>query len=116
MKRNYVIGILLATLAFAGPARLAAQDNGPGSPIILLIPDGETVYDTLNQVTWLTDSNLPATDRFGLALCNPLVAPPPGEACVNASGSMNYASATAWVLAMNAARYLGHSDWQLPTT
>jgi hypothetical protein len=29
---------------------------------------------------------------------------------------MNYASANAWVAAINAANYLGHSNWQLPTT
>jgi hypothetical protein len=29
---------------------------------------------------------------------------------------MNYIAAVAWVAAMNGANYLGHSDWQLPTT
>jgi len=29
---------------------------------------------------------------------------------------MNWVGATAWVAAMNAANYLGHSNWQLPTT
>ena len=29
---------------------------------------------------------------------------------------MNYQAAVAWVNAMNAANYLGHSNWQLPTT
>ena len=38
------------------------------------------------------------------------------DPCVNASGIMDYPSATAWVLAMNNANYLGHSNWQLPTT
>jgi hypothetical protein len=29
---------------------------------------------------------------------------------------MSYQAAVAWVAAMNAANYLGHADWQLPTT
>jgi hypothetical protein len=29
---------------------------------------------------------------------------------------MNYNAAAAWVAAMNAANYLGHNNWQLPTT
>ena len=29
---------------------------------------------------------------------------------------MRYTAATAWVSAMNAANYLGHNNWQLPTT
>jgi hypothetical protein len=126
MKHKYAIGILLAALAFAGAPQLSAQDNGPGNQIVYLIPDGETVYDTVNHVTWLADANLAGKTlsdgtnfRFGLPLCDPLVAQPPGP-CVNASGSMSYTSAVAWVAAMNAEvggnGYLGHSDWQLPAT
>lgn len=74
--------------------------------------DGLTVYDTLNNITWLTDANYAATNRFGLPLC-----PASGnQPCVNATGSMNYTAAAAWVGGMNAADYLAHSDWQLPAT
>ncbi len=76
--------------------------------------DGVTVYDSVNNITWLADVNFPAGNRFGLPVCSG--AANGGQTCVNASGSMNYAAATAWVAAMNAANYLGHSDWQLPTT
>jgi hypothetical protein len=81
---------------------------------LVLGPGGNTVYDAVNGVNWLADANLAATNRFGLPLCN-------GSGngtrlCVNASGSMNYNAALAWVAAMNAANYLGHSNWQLPTT
>lgn len=78
----------------------------------ILSPDGLTVYDTANNITWLANGNFAATDRFGLPLC----AGSGSQPCVNASGSMNYASAAAWVSAMNAANYLGHHDWQLPAT
>ena len=79
---------------------------------LLLSPDGRTVYDTANNVGWLADADLAATNRFGLPLCTGSATQP----CVNASGSMRYQSAVAWVNAINAANYLGHSNWQLPTT
>jgi uncharacterized protein (TIGR03437 family) len=82
------------------------------SATLVLSPDGITVYDTVNNISWLADANLPATNRFGLPVCAAFGT----EACVNASGSMSYQAAAAWVQAMNAANYLGHTNWQLPTT
>jgi len=109
LRRHRALVTLLAALACAGSARLSAQQFGWHQ---YLIPDGQTVYDVVNQVTWLADANLAKTFRFGLPLC----ATSSEVGCVNASGSMNYGSATAWVAAMNAAHYLGNSTWQLPTT
>jgi len=79
---------------------------------LVLSSDGLTVYDTGNNITWLADANLPSSVRFGVPVCGTSVPQP----CVNTSGSMNYQAAAAWVAAMNAASYLGHSNWQLPTT
>jgi hypothetical protein len=87
----------------------------PGSQAVAaLIPsvDGTVVYDTVNNISWLADANLGASHAFGLAVCSG----PGSQTCLNASGSMRYTAATAWVSAMNAANYLGHNDWQLPTT
>jgi uncharacterized protein (TIGR03437 family) len=80
-----------------------------------LVPsvDGITVYDTVNNVSWLADFNLAASNRFGLPICTFTSSTVP---CVDPSGSMNWVGAVAWVAAMNAANYLGRSDWQLPTT
>jgi len=58
MKRHFVTGMLLAALIFAGSARLSAQDSLPGDWQKYLIPDGQTVYDVFNRVTWLADANL----------------------------------------------------------
>jgi hypothetical protein len=125
MRRNFAMGTFLAVLAFAGTAQLSAQDSAPGDWRQFLSSDGETVYDVVNNVTWLADANLAAKTlpgnkdfRFGLPLCDSSSTGPAElpEPCVNLSGSMNYASAVAWVAGMNAANYLGHSDWQLPTT
>ncbi|HTA67660.1 MAG TPA: IPT/TIG domain-containing protein [Bryobacteraceae bacterium] len=79
---------------------------------LVLSADGITVYDTVNNISWLADANLPATNRFGLPVCSTSGLQP----CVNPSGSMSYQSAAAWVSAMNATNYLGHTNWQLPTT
>src|SRR6202050_3672102 len=67
MKRRCVIGILLAALTLIGSAQLSAQN--PFWPLVL-IPNGETVYDVVNDVTWLTDANLPARQTFGIPLCD----------------------------------------------
>jgi hypothetical protein len=121
MKHTCAVGILFTALTVAGPVQAAAQDGVPFGWQFHLIPEGETVYDTVNNITWLADGNLAAQTlpgkidfRFGLPLCpDPTIAPT--VACVNPSGSMNYTSAVTWIAAMNAANYLGHSDWQMPT-
>ena len=79
MKRHCVI--LLAALIFAGSTQLSAQAPVSGLWPLVVIPNGDTVYDVVNHVTWLTDANLPASQRFGIPLCegNTPVAPP----CVN---------------------------------
>src|ERR1039457_3314586 len=96
-----------------GAAVLAACGLLPlqASATLLLSLDGTTVYETVNNVTWLANANLAATDRFGLSICKGSGPQP----CVNPSGSMGYQAAAAWVNAMNAANYLGHTNWQLPT-
>jgi hypothetical protein len=68
---------------------------------------GQTVFDSRLNVTWLADANLASKQTFGVA-------------GINKTGSMDYATAIRWVTAMNAfdngAGYLGHNNWQLPTT
>jgi hypothetical protein len=91
----------------------ACRTGGAAAPVAPpagapLVPstDGQTVYDPNLHVTWLADANLPGTQTFGVSN-------------INASGSMDYATALRWVAAMNAldngAGYLGHNNWQLPT-
>jgi len=121
VTHNFAMGTLIVALTIAGSAHLSAQNSAPGPWQTFLIPLGDTVYDINNHVTWLADGNLAAKTlpdfenfRFGLPLCPPLTIEPT-EPCVNLSGSMNYSSAVAWVAGMNAANYLGHHHWQLPT-
>ena len=100
-----IAAVLLAASAFS-PLHAAAT--------LGLSADGLTVFDSVNNVTWLADANLAATSRFGLPVCSGTSIDT--KACVNASGSMSYQASAAWVRAMNAANYLGHTNWQLPTT
>ncbi len=96
--------------AAAASLLLHAWPAGAG---LTISPDGKTVNDSANGINWLADANLAASNRFGLPLCN---GANDTTACVNASGSMSYQAALAWVAAMNTANYQGHSNWQLPTT
>jgi hypothetical protein len=68
---------------------------------LTLSADGLTVYDRVNNFTWLADFNFPASNRFGVPVCSGMSIDP--KTCVNPSGSMSYQAATAWVAAMNAA-------------
>lgn len=101
-------------LTTIGAALLVACGLLPlqASATLVLSSDGNVVYDTVNNISWLADANLAAKSRF----CLPLCTGPGTQNCVNASGSMRYDSAVAWVQAMNAANYLGHNNWQLPTS
>jgi len=105
---------LVAGVAVGGPVIITASSegvNGTASVTITPVPVA-TVYDNLNNISWLADANLAATNRFGLPVCT-ASGPQP---CVNPSGSMSYQAAAAWVQAMNAANYGGHTNWQIPTT
>jgi hypothetical protein len=107
-----LFGLLISrTLLF--PLIIWAIPLSQASSTLILSDDGVTVYDTVNNITWLANGNLAAIDHFGLPVCLATSSP---TACVNPSGSMNWAGAVGWVAAMNAVNYLGHSDWQLPTT
>jgi hypothetical protein len=87
----------------------AGNDSAPAPASLPLVPaaDGQTIYDPNLKVTWLSDGNLAVKQTFGVAN-------------INKSGSMDYATALRWIDAMNkldhGAGYLGHNNWQLPTT
>jgi hypothetical protein len=65
--------------------------------------DGQAVYDTERNVTWLANANLAATRSFGVTGINP-------------NGSMSWDTAQKWIAAMNDANYLGSNRWRLPAT
>jgi hypothetical protein len=76
---------------------------GAAEASLVASDDGETVYDTANDVTWLANANLAQSKTFGVRGINP-------------DGSMGWKVAQDWVAAMNAANYLGSNRWSLPAT
>lgn len=86
----------------------------PGSPPptgngLQVSADGQTVYDPVADVTWLANANLGKTQTFGAQCVNP-----DGNPCISADGSMSHTTAENWIKGMNAAVYLGQTNWQLP--
>ena len=69
------------------------------------VPDA--YYDTVLDITWLADANLAASNTFGTEGVFP-------GAYGYAGGYMIWDTANAWIANMNAANYLGFSDWRLP--
>jgi PEP-CTERM motif len=94
---------LLITLSILGGLSL----TGTSQAALESRLGGQAVYDTVLDVTWLTNANLAATDSFGVG-------------GINANGSMTWSTAQSWISAMDAsnsgAGYLGYNDWRLPTT
>lgn len=69
--------------------------------------NGQAVYDTDLNVTWLANANFAATNSFGVGGTN-----------WSQPGMMNWYTAQTWIAAMNAdgeSGYLGFNDWRLPT-
>ncbi|HYA38137.1 MAG TPA: DUF1566 domain-containing protein [Candidatus Methylomirabilis sp.] len=65
--------------------------------------NGQAVYDTDFNITWLANANLAASNTFGVS-------------GIAGSGAMDWGTAQSWISAMDSANYLGYSDWRLPTT
>jgi hypothetical protein len=93
--KNLISVLALFTLSAAANAALLGRDlNGsPGS--------FEAYYDSTLDITWLANANLALTTTFGVS-------------GINAQGRMEWATANAWIAAMNSANYLGISSWRLP--
>ncbi|MGB5473084.1 MAG: hypothetical protein WBQ78_06380 [Gammaproteobacteria bacterium] len=66
--------------------------------------NGQAVYDTDLNITWMADSTLAVSNTFGV------------NGIGITTGSMDWNTAQSWIGSMNAANYLGFSDWRLPTT
>jgi hypothetical protein len=86
-----------------------------------LVPSSDgIVYDKALDIYWLADANLAATNTFGISQginTNPKD-PNYLPININPDGSMSYATAVAWIDAMNnydnGNGYLGHNNWRLP--
>jgi hypothetical protein len=75
------------------------MSSGASATLIDRGPD--MVYDDVLDITWLRNANLAATNPIGVSGITPL-------------GLMTWSTAQSWISAMNAADYLGSSNWRLP--
>lgn len=91
----YVLPMIPGSLAGTTPAR-NSRELQPSA-------DGQTVYDPIANVTWLANANIAAENKFGVS-------------GIVATGAMTRVLADAFIAAMNRAKYLGQSKWQLPPT
>jgi len=128
MYRKTFIGkcvLVLFLLIFFASANAALHGRLPAT---LGGTDYQAYYDDHLNITFLRDANLAASNTFGLPVGVWLGAHPDDSAGelgdgfsnglirTGGSGSMNYPGALLWIDAMNAANYLGFSDWRLPAS
>jgi hypothetical protein len=83
--------------------------SAAGTGDLQVSSDGELVYDPDADVTWLADADLAKTQTFG-AQCIATN----GVRCINPDGSMSHTTAVNWIAGMNAARWLGQTNWRMP--
>ena len=113
MKKSRLLGTvhacLISFISMSSPAALIPKLGG------------QVVYDTDRDITWIADTNLAASNTFGLPVREDL-GPHPSDGCgctnsrIGSDGSMDPWEGTQhWIDAMNAANYLGFNDWRLPT-
>ena len=93
LKLGFAVSVLYSTTFYLNSAAAA----------LVASANGQAVYDTVQNVTWLANANLAATRNFGVSGINP-------------DGSMSWDTAQQWIAAMNAAHYLGSNQWSLPAT
>lgn len=95
MKSCYWSAISAGMFAMVGVTANAALVSRLG---------GLAVYDTDLNITWIADARLSVSNTFGTIGVHPT------------TGAMDWNTANTWISNMNAANYLGFSDWRLPMT
>jgi len=94
-------------VCLSGTAQAALQ----GRDLNGSIDSFEAYYDTDLNITWLADATLAATNTFGVSEIYNY-----STSYFGWKGLMTWSTANSWFSAMNAASYLGYSDWRMPTT
>jgi hypothetical protein len=86
---------LVLVLGITIPAHATLWDRGNG-----------LIYDDAQNITWLQNANLAATETFGVTTGT--------NSHIQSDGTMWWLTAMGWVYEMNNANYLGYHDWRLP--
>jgi hypothetical protein len=81
------------------PLATAMLFIAPGAEAALFNRGGGMIYDSDQNITWLQDANLGATETFSVA---------------GPDGLMSWFAAQDWIAAMNTANYKGYNNWRLP--
>jgi hypothetical protein len=123
MKQQLPVLVLMACIAATVPmssfaalhGRLPATEGGT---------DYQAYYDDVQNVTWVANGRLAASNTFGLPT-GEWLGPHPDDSAgpeysngriYASTGAMEYAAALHWLDAMNASAYLGFSGWRMPRT
>lgn len=77
---------------------LSVLTAGSVHAALLSRADGNAVYDTDRDVTWLRDANYAQTSGY------------------DTDGRMTWNEAQSWISALNADNHLGTNEWRLPVT
>ncbi len=106
-RRNFLFVLPL----FKGRVPGTASSVGTG---LQVDASGQTAFDPVANVTWLTNANLALTNTFGLPRCTRADS---SALCVNSNGSMTRDSAVQFISNMNTYNgvgYLRQANWELP--
>jgi len=102
MKKSHLHGAFCATVFLV--ISLSSQAALVGVlPATSSGTDWQAVYDNDGDISWTANTNLAASNTFGVTGIDP-------------AGWMTWAKANEWIGAMNTASYLGFNDWRLPVT
>lgn len=92
----------------------------PASAALVSQLGGAVVYDTDLDISYVANANLALSNLFGLSTGSYPIHPDDSTALygglITSFGGMSYSGALYYIDAMNAANYLGFSDWRLPAT
>jgi hypothetical protein len=97
-KLSVFLCAMVLVFGVVGNANSALVDRGRG-----------LMYDDVLDITWLQDTNLAESNKFGFE-SHPLY-----DSAILSNGKMGWNFATdLYIDAMNDANYLGYNDWRLP--
>lgn len=97
------IPIRPALLVAFGTLGVGLGPSAQAYDTMIVRDNGQVVYDATANLSWISNANLAATNTFGVS-------------GINSGGAMSWYTALQWITAVNAANYLGFSDWRLPIT
>ncbi len=97
-QASKVLAVLVFTFCLVNSANALRLATVMGTDVLV---------DDVKNITWVADANLPFNNNFGYL-------PDPPQPLQQA-GILKWDESILWIAAMNAANYLGASNWRLPS-